>query len=127
MKSIAALRSCYLSRVNPTFLPTSYGFRKGKGCHDALKKGHRTFNGCAWMIKADVKAFFDEVDHQVLIKLLKKRISDERFINLIWKLLRCGYMENGQLHKPQGSVINAHFHIYPTSLVAQDCNDKRNT
>ena len=94
------LTCIYDSNVNPTFRPSSFGFRKGLGCHHALKRGRELFETCGWMIKADVKAFFDEVDHHVLVNLLKRRIADQRFINLIWKLLRCGYMEEGQLHKP---------------------------
>ena len=126
------LTCIYDSKVNPTFLPTSYGFRPKKGCHHALKTGYRTFNGCTWIIKADVKAFFDEVDHHVLIKLLKKRVADERFINLIWKLLRCGYMENGQLHKPnkgtpQGgniSPILANIYLHEFDLFIEELKSK---
>ena len=95
------LTCIYDSDANPTFLSSSFGFRKGLGCHHALETGYDKFKGCAWIIKADVKAFFDEVDHHVLVNLLERRIADQRFIHLIWKLLRCGYIENGQLHKPQ--------------------------
>lgn len=95
------LTCIYDSKTQPTFLPTSLGFRKDLGCHHALKKAHDEMKGIAWVIKADVKAFFDEVDHHTLMTLLKRRIADQRFINLIWKLLRCGYMEDGQLYKPK--------------------------
>ena len=129
------LTCIYDSSVNPTFRPSSYGFRKGLGCHHALKRGYETFEGCAWIIKADVKAFFDEVDHHILINLLKKRINDQRFINLIWKLLRCGYMENGQLHKPkkgtpQGgnvSPILANIYLHEFDLFIEELQSKQGT
>ena len=95
------LNCIYDSKINPTFLPTSFGFRKGLGCHHALKRGMETLNYSAWIIKADVKAFFDAIDHHILIKQLRKRIADERFIQLIWKFLRAGYKEKGQLFKPK--------------------------
>lgn len=94
------LNCIYDSKINPTFLPTSFGFRNGKGCHHALKRASETLNYSAWMIKADVSAFFDEIDHHILVQLIRKRIADERFIQLIWKFLRCGYIEKGQLFKP---------------------------
>ena len=126
------LTCIYDSKVNPTFLPSSFGFRKGLGCHHALKKGYETFESCAWIIKADVKAFFDEVDHHVLINLLKRRIDDQRFINLIWKLLRCGYIENGQLYKPnkgtpQGgnvSPILANIYLHEFDLFIKELQEK---
>jgi group II intron reverse transcriptase/maturase len=94
------LNCIYDSPDNPTFSKDSFGFRQGRGCHHALKQGHRTFKGVIWVIKADVKSFFDNVDHHILMNLLKKRIQDERFLRLVWKFLRCGYMENGQLVNP---------------------------
>lgn len=105
------LTCIYDSNENPTFSKDSYGFRPKRGCHHALKDAQRTFKGVTWCIKADVKSFFDEVDHGILIRLLKKRINDERFIRLIWKFLRCGHKENGQVVRakkgtPQGGVLS---------------------
>jgi len=121
------LNCIYDSRVNPTFRPSSFGFRKGLGCHHALKRVKETFNHSAWIIKADVKAFFDEVDHHVLVSLLQKRINDQRFIHLIWKLLRCGFKEKGQIFKPtkgtpQGgnvSPILANIYLHEFDLFSQ--------
>lgn len=129
------LTSIYDSRIKPTFLPTSFGFRKGLGCHHALKKGYKESKGFAWIIKADVKAFFDEVDHQVLINLLKQRIDDQKFIHLIWKLIRCGYMENGQLFKskkgtPQGgnaSPILANIYLHEFDLFIESLKKEYGT
>lgn len=129
------LTCIYDSRINPTFLRSSFGFRKGLGCHHALEQGHKAFKGCGWIIKADVKAFFDEVDHHVLINLLKRRIDDQKFIHLIWKLLRCGYMENGQIHKPkkgtpQGGNVSpllANVYLHEFDLFIEELKSKLGT
>jgi retron-type reverse transcriptase len=62
------------------------------------------------MVEGDIKACFDNIDHEALISLLRKRIRDERFINLIWKALRAGYLEfnipvNSLTGTPQGSIV----------------------
>lgn len=129
------LECIYDSSVKPSFLATSFGFRKGLGCHHALKKAFETFEGTAWIIKADIKSFFDEVDHHVLISLLKKRIDDQKFIHLIWKLLRCGYVEKGQLHKakkgtPQGgnvSPILANIYLHEFDLFIEKLKKELST
>ena len=65
----------------------------------------------AWIIEGDIKSFFDEIDHVTLVKILRKRIKDERFLNLVWKALRAGYAIDGVFHSskkgtPQGSVVS---------------------
>lgn len=101
-EGIKMILTCiYDGNDNPTFSNESFGFRPNRGCHNALRYIHRAFSGSLWIIKADVKGFFDNVDHSILIKLLEKRIDDKRFIRLIWKFLRCGYMEDGVLFKPK--------------------------
>ena len=105
------LECIYDSPRQPTFSDKSHGFRKGRCCHSALKQMHETFRTPTWIIKADIKGFFDNVDHHVLISLLRKRIKDERFIQLIWKFLRAGYVEDGKFVKtmkgtPQGGVAS---------------------
>ncbi len=105
------LECIYDSSEGATFSKYSFGFRKGLGCHDALKSVYDQFRKCAWIIKADIKGFFDNVDHVVLINLLRKRINDERFVRLIWKFLRAGIMWEGQFQKtlkgtPQGGIIS---------------------
>lgn len=94
-----------------SFQHCSHGFRHGKSCHTALDSMQKTFTGVKWFIEGDIKGFFDAIDHHVLIMLLRKRIKDERFISLIWKFLKAGYLENWQFHTtytgtPQGSIIS---------------------
>jgi retron-type reverse transcriptase len=74
----------------PSFSEQSFGFRPGKGVHDALQYVKYHFRGVRWVIEGDISKCFDEIDHHVLVGILRKRIKDERFIRLIWKALRAG-------------------------------------
>jgi group II intron reverse transcriptase/maturase len=94
----------------PTFKDCSHGFRPGKGTHSCLKE-IRSWHGVSWFIEGDIKACFDEVDHSELIKVLAKRIADGRFLDLIQKALKAGYMEgttpvNSLSGTPQGSIVS---------------------
>ncbi|MDR1716177.1 MAG: group II intron reverse transcriptase/maturase [Prevotella sp.] len=89
----------------------SYGFRPKQSCHTALAQIQKSFNGAKWFVEGDIKGFFDNISHNVMIDILKERISDERFIRLIRKFLNAGYIENWQFHKtqsgtPQGGIIS---------------------
>lgn len=95
----------------PTFSDDSHGFRPKRGCHSALQNVRHTWTGVTWIIEGDIKSFFDEIDHHRLIEILRTRIDDERFINLVWKALRAGYVVNGVFHStekgtPQGSIVS---------------------
>ena len=70
---------------------------KTRGAHDALKKIEEKYDGMTFAIKGNIKGMYSNVNHHLLISLLQKRISDTRFIRLIWKFLRAGCMDNGQL------------------------------
>lgn len=93
------------------FSGRSHGFRQHLGCHTALQQIRDTFTGAIWFVEGDITACFDSFDHHVLIDLLRKRIDDEKFIALIWKFLKAGYMEQWQHHEtytgvPQGSGMS---------------------
>ena len=99
------------SIYEPQFSVHSHGFRPNLSCHTALKEIRNTFTGTRWFIEGDIKGFFDNIDHHVLIGILRRRIHDEKFINLIWKFLRAGYVEDWVFHKtysgaPQGGIIS---------------------
>lgn len=105
------LEAVYDSPKAPTFRDTSHGFRPGRSPHTALQEIKRTWHGATWMIEGDIKGCFDNIDHEILIGLLRKRIRDERFLNLIQKALSAGYMEfkvpvNSFVGTPQGSVLS---------------------
>ena len=93
------------------FEPTSHGFRPRKSCHTALTHVQKTFLGTKWFIEGDIKGFFDNINHNVLIGILRERIDDERFLRLIRKFLNAGYIENWKYNNtysgtPQGGVIS---------------------
>lgn len=93
------------------FQSTSHGFRLHKSCHTALKDIQINFKGAKWFIEGDIKGFFDNIDHEILIAILRERISDERFLRLIRKFLKAGYMEDWTYNKtfsgtPQGGIIS---------------------
>ena len=93
------------------FESSSHGFRPHKSCHTALTSIQRTFTGAKWFIEGDIKGFFDNISHDVLISILSERIADERFIRLIRKFLKAGYIEEWQFHNtysgtPQGGIIS---------------------
>ncbi|WP_242145247.1 MULTISPECIES: reverse transcriptase/maturase family protein [unclassified Bacillus cereus group] len=99
------------SIYEPQFSNHSHGFRPNRSCHTALKEIRNTFTGARWFIEGDIKGFFDNIDHHVLVVLLRKRIRDEKFINLIWKFLRAGYVEEWTFYKtysgtPQGGIMS---------------------
>ena len=94
-----------------SFEETSHGFRPQKSCHSALTQIHRRFTATKWFIEGDIEGFFNNINHEVLIGILKERISDERFIRLIRKFLKAGYIEDWKFYNtsngtPQGGIIS---------------------
>ena len=71
----------------------------------------KTFSGVKWFVEGDIKGFFDNINHEILIGILKERIADERFIRLIRKFLNAGYIEDWNFHNsysgtPQGGIVS---------------------
>lgn len=94
-----------------SFENCSHGFRHDRSCHTALDQIQTRFTGAKWFIEGDIKGFFDNIHHDILIDILKERISDDRFIRLIRKFLKAGYIEDWVYHKtysgtPQGGIIS---------------------
>ena len=94
------------------FSDYSYGFRTGRSCHDAIRQALEYLNdGYEWVVDIDIEQFFDKVNHDKLIQILREQVNDSTTLNLIRKYLKAGVMENG-LEKvtitgvPQGSVIS---------------------
>jgi RNA-directed DNA polymerase len=95
------------------FLGFSYGFRPGRGQHDALDAlavGIET-RAVNWILDADIRSFFDAVSHDWLLRFVEHRIGDRRVIRLIRKWLKAGVMEDGQVMAtevgtPQGAVVS---------------------
>jgi group II intron reverse transcriptase/maturase len=95
----------------PIFSNASHGFRVGRSPHTALKEIQGMWSGTNWFIAGDVRSCFDEVNHEILISIIKEKINDERFLNLIRKFLKCGYVEkemetrNSVIGISQGEVL----------------------
>ena len=95
------------------FTEFSYGFRPGRSCHQALNKLDTMlmFNPVNYVIDADIKGFFDNVDHEWMKKCLEVRISDRKFIRYVVRFLRSGIVEEGKYldtekGTPQGGIIS---------------------
>jgi group II intron reverse transcriptase/maturase len=93
------------------FHPNSFGFRPKRSVHHALLEV-RSMMGITWMIEGDIKGYFDNIDHQLLAKIITERLNPDRTImGLIWKFFRAGYIEEGKfqhsiLGVPQGGIIS---------------------
>ena len=99
------------SIYEPVFKKTSHGFRPNKSCQTALYQIQKTFTGTNWFVEGDIHACFDSFNHHTIIRLLRKRIDDEMFLQLIWKFLKAGYMEQWTYNRtysgvPQGSGVS---------------------
>ncbi len=95
------------------FKEFSYGFRKGRNQHQALKVVDNTIMNCpvTYVIDADIKGFFDNVDHKWMVRCLEERISDSTFMRYIVRILKSGVMEEGNFYAvevgtPQGGIIS---------------------
>ena len=95
------------------FEDSSYGYRPGRTQHQCLDALGRTIQQekVSYVVEADVKSFFDEVNHEWMVKFLRHRIGDERVIRLITRMLKSGIMEDGltratEKGTPQGSILS---------------------
>lgn len=109
----AALVAILENIYEADFIDNSYGFRPDRGCHDALRALSRTVESGTinWIVEADIKGFFDNVDHDWLMKFLALRIGDPRILRLIRRMLRAGVMEDGSCQvseqgTPQGGAAS---------------------
>lgn len=95
------------------FIDDSYGFRPGRSCHDALRMLSETVESgkIEWIVEADIKGFFDNVDHDCLMTFLEHRIGDKRIGRMVKRFLKSGVFEEGAMvvsdeGVPQGGTIS---------------------
>ncbi len=94
------------------FKECSYGFRPKRSAHQALDRIRKdTAKKGWWVVDADIKGYFNNINHEKLMLMVKQRISDRKIQKMIWKWLKAGAMENGEyaesdLGSPQGGVIS---------------------
>jgi RNA-directed DNA polymerase len=111
------------------FSKRSHGFRPGRGCATALEVVDRALRyGYTWVVDADIRAFFDSVDHKLLIAALNEEVADGRVLHLIAQILRAGVVEPGvakieptELGTPQGGPLspllaNVYLHAFDLAM-----------
>jgi len=106
-----AVRMILETIYEPIFIDTSHGFRPNRSCHTALDSVKYEFRGARWFVEGDIKGCFDNIDHNVLISCINKKIKDARFTKLIYKFLKAGYVDdfiynNTYSGCPQGGIIS---------------------
>jgi group II intron reverse transcriptase/maturase len=97
----------------PIFLTGSFGYRPKRGALDAVKDVSRTlqFGGYQYIVEADIRGFFDAIDHMLLMEMLMKKIDDMPFLGLIRKWLKAGVLDEGRVidpvtGTPQGGIVS---------------------
>jgi RNA-directed DNA polymerase len=107
-----ALRNVMEPIFDVTFAEHSYGFRPGRGCHQALEHVERLLNaGSVYVVDADLKSYFDTINHQKLLERIREKVSDSRILKLIEMFLQQGIMDGleswtPEQGSPQGAVIS---------------------
>ena len=97
---------------NAQFRESSHAFRPERGCHTALNQIRLHFGKSNWFIEGDINQQYPSIDHNILISILREKIQDEPFIDLVYKYMRVGYGEKSDEIKPmnlglmQGGLIS---------------------
>ena len=117
-----------LNRLEPIFEPVfddaSFGYRRGRSQHDALRKVWKELeSGCEWVVDGDLSDFFGTVDHDKLLTLVAQRVSDGRVLRLIRSMLKAGSYGDGRLFPtergtPQGGVATPRTQKVTSSSIA---------
>lgn len=94
----------------PQFRRSSHGFRPRRGCHTAIDAIQK-WKGTRWFIEGDIKGCFDNLDWEIMLEIIGRKIKDRAFLELLKGMLEAGYMEQWTYHKtysgtPQGGIIS---------------------
>ena len=105
------MRSILEAYYEPQFSDHSHGFRPGLGCDTALQDISQHWKGTKWFIEGDIKGCFDNIDHQILLSILREKLHDNRFLRLVETMLGAGYLERWDYRPtlsgtPQGGIIS---------------------
>ncbi len=97
----------------PVFIKTSYGYRPGKSCHDALRQLNQEVMSqpVNWIAELDLAQFFDTMPHLEILTVLQQQIKDRKFLQLVARMLKAGVQTPGgvvpgELGSPQGSIVS---------------------
>jgi group II intron reverse transcriptase/maturase len=97
---------------DPEFTTSNFGFRRGRSQHQAIRHVKGLVNaGRGWAVAVDLRSFFDEIPHGLILKLIRRRLADEPFVTLLSRLLKAGVVVEGRFEKstkgcPQGSPLS---------------------
>jgi RNA-directed DNA polymerase len=122
------VRSILNQIYEPIFSDHSHGFRSGRSCHTTLTHIMKVWSGVKWLVEVDIKGYFDNIDHSILMKLLERRIDDRKFLSLIRAMLKAGFLEQwifNATHSgtPQGGVISpllANIYLHELDLFVEE-------
>jgi len=106
-----AIRLILEAIYEPTFSDYSHGFRPYRSCHTCIKQLKIEFTGAIWFIEGDIKGCFDNIDHEVLLEILQRKIKDSKLVNVIRLFLKAGYIEDWKYNRthsgtPQGGILS---------------------
>jgi group II intron reverse transcriptase/maturase len=108
----ASMHSVLEEIFDPDFTASNFGFRRGRSQHQAIRHLQRLVKeGREWAVAVDLKSFFDEIPHGLILKLIRRKVADEQFVTMIARLLKAGVIVNGEFEKtskgcPQGSPLS---------------------
>ena len=111
-KLVQEVARMLLERIyEPSFSNYSHGFRPNRSCHTALTQLRETWAGTKWIVDMDISGFYDNIDHNKMVEILRKKINDDKFIGLIVKFLKAGYLEDWKFNEtysgtPQGGICS---------------------
>ena len=97
---------------DPDFTESNFGFRRGRSQHQAIRHVQGIVReGYEWCASIDLKSFFDEIPHDLILKLVRRKIADERLVTLVARALKAGVIVEGRMEKttkgcPQGSPVS---------------------
>ena len=107
-----SVNSVFAEIFDPDFTESNFGFRKGRSQHMAIRYVQAIVReGCEWCASIDLKSFFDEIPHSLILKLIRRKIVDEGLLTLIARALKAGVIVEGRFEKtekgcPQGSPLS---------------------
>ena len=102
-----AVREVLEAVYEPVFLDVSFGFRRGRSAHDALRALNRAlYKGeVSWILEADIVSFFDSVDRRMLMEMLQERVADGSMLRLVGKCLHVGVLDGAEYSEPEGGTV----------------------
>ncbi len=102
-----AVREVLEAVYEPVFLDVSFGFRRGRSAHDALRALNRVLHRgeVSWILEADIVSFFDSIDRRMLMEMLRERVADGSLLRLVGKCLHVGILDGEEYSEPEGGTV----------------------